>query len=185
MGELPEVTPEYFRILVVRELRKAGLDVSEPNVLRRSELPEPERGFVLELAIELSRSDPPWRRRALTSCRRQEGPVRRDVIDDLATRLGAARAEVGLIFSTAEFGADALAAAREHGIALLRLVDGRRVFDTSGWGQEGHYPAWLPAYLVQVAAQDAAGLVRYQLLDAGRPEQILAQFGSPAGPPPQ
>src|SRR5260370_32036359 len=50
MGELPKVTPEYFQILVIRELRKAGFDVGDVRIHRRSELPEPQRASVLELA---------------------------------------------------------------------------------------------------------------------------------------
>jgi len=45
MAELPDVTPDYFEILVVRELRKAGLEVTEPRVHRRTELAEPSGGF--------------------------------------------------------------------------------------------------------------------------------------------
>ena len=43
MPELPELTPEHFEILVVRELRKVGLDVAELRIHRRATLPEPER----------------------------------------------------------------------------------------------------------------------------------------------
>ena len=56
MGELPKVTPEYFQILVVRELRKAGFEVGDVRLHRRSELPEPQRGFVLELTAPLTRA---------------------------------------------------------------------------------------------------------------------------------
>ncbi len=67
MPELPELTPESFEILVVRELRKIGLDVGELRVHRRATLPEPERGYLLELKGVVSR--PPWQRRALIACR--------------------------------------------------------------------------------------------------------------------
>src|SRR5947209_8245285 len=43
MLELPELTPESFEILAVRELRKVGLEVSELRVHRRATLPEHER----------------------------------------------------------------------------------------------------------------------------------------------
>ena len=55
MLELPELTPEYFEILVVRELRKVGFEVSELRVHRRAMLPEPERGYLLELKGRVSR----------------------------------------------------------------------------------------------------------------------------------
>jgi hypothetical protein len=181
MADLPVVTPDYFEILVVRELRKVGFDVGAVRVHRRAELPEPERGFVLELLLHLSR--PPWRKLALIACRRQEAPVQREVVDSLKSRLGGeaggggdATAEVALVFSTAEFAPDALVAGREAGVGLLRVVDGHTVFDTSGWGPTGHYPAWLPAYLTQVVDRDGAGQARSRLLEAGRAELILDQW---------
>jgi hypothetical protein len=185
MADLPVVTPDYFEILVVRELRKVGFDVGAVRIHRRAELPEPERGFVLELLVHLSR--PPWRKLALIACRRQDAPIPREVVDSLKSRLGGgagaaggaggdATAEVGLVFSTAEFAPDALAAGREAGVGLLRVVDGHTVFDSSGWGPTGHYPAWLPAYLTQVVDRDGAGQRRSRLLEDGRAELILDQW---------
>ena len=139
MADLPVVTPDYFEILVVRELRKVGFDVGAVRIHRRAELPEPEHGFVLELLALLSR--PPWTRQALIVCRRQEAPIARDVVDSLKGRLKDAAAEVALVFSTVEFAPGALTAGREAGVALLRVVDGHSVFDASGWGPSGHYPA--------------------------------------------
>jgi len=55
------VTPDYFQILVVRELRKVGFDVGTVRTHRRSELPEPERGFVVEFAVPLARAGTTWR----------------------------------------------------------------------------------------------------------------------------
>ena len=176
MSELPVVTPEYFQILVVRELRKVGFDVGTVRIHRRSELPEPEQGFVLELAVPLSRANTTWR--ALVACRRQAGAVEREVIDSVKARLPQVPAEVAIVFATADFGPDARAAARESGMALVYVVDGRTVFDTSGWNNPGHYPAWLPAYLTQLVDQDssAAGQPRARLLEAGRADMILDCF---------
>ncbi len=43
MADPPALTPESFEILVVRELRKVGFQVSELRVHRRATLLEPER----------------------------------------------------------------------------------------------------------------------------------------------
>ena len=171
MSDLPAVTPDYFQILVVRELRKVGFDVGQPRVHRRSELPEPERGFVLELQIPLRRPGSAWR--AVAVCRHQCGSVGRDVVESVRNRLPEIPADVAIVFATSDFTADAVTAAHEAGIALLRLVDGRSAFDMSGWSTPGHYPAWLPAYLPQLIDRDIAGLPRAQLLEAGRADMIL------------
>ena len=171
VSELPAVTPEYFQILVVRELRKVGFEVGTVRIHRRSELPEPEQGFVLELVVPLGRAGTTWR--ALVACRSQAGALEREVIESVKARLPQVPAAVAMVFATADFGSDALAAARESGVALLRVVDGRSAFDTSGWNNPGHYPAWLPAYLAQLVDQDVSGQPRARLLQAGRADMIL------------
>ena len=131
MPQLPKVTPEYFEILVLRELRKMGLALGEPRILRRSELPEPEQGFVLELAIPIDGKP------SLVICRAQQRSLGNDVIES-------ASADLAFVFSTAEFTAEAVAGAETRGVVLLRVVDGRTLFDA-----QEHCPSWLPAYMAQ------------------------------------
>lgn len=171
MPELPELSPQHFEILVVRELRKVGLDVSELRVHRRATLPEPERGYLLELHGVLGGAA--WRPQTLIACRRQQAPIGRAAVESLRDHVKEARAEAGLLFGTADFDADALAAALDDDLALLRVTDGRSAFDTSGWGTPGHYPAWLPAYCAQLVRRDALGQPRYHLLEPGQGDQIL------------
>src|SRR5256885_9365886 len=82
---------EHFEILVVRELRKVGLLVSELRVHRRATLPEPERGYLLELKGTVSRES--WHRRVLVACRRQDAPVGRTEVQALRDHLGEAGVE--------------------------------------------------------------------------------------------
>src|SRR6266581_5921390 len=121
MLELPQLTPEHFEILVVRELRKVGLLVSELRVHRRATLPEPERGYLLELKGRVSRGS--WHRRVLIACRRQDAAVGRAEVESLKDHVKEAGAEVGLLFGTASFDPDALRAARDAALALLRVTD--------------------------------------------------------------
>jgi hypothetical protein len=170
------VTPEYFQILVTRELRKAGFDVGEVRISRRTELPEPQRGFILELAVSLARAD--WRKRALVACRRQEDPVGREIVDDLKARLADARTDVAILVVTSDYDAEAARAAQRAGIALLRVIDARKGYDGSGYGTPGHYPSWLPAHTVEAVDADTAGQIRARLLepDGGGAAIVLAAF---------
>jgi len=178
MLELPELTPESFEILAVRELRKVGLEVSELRVHRRATLPEPERGYLLELKGVISRA--PWQRRILIACRRQQAPIGRAAVESLRDHVPEAGVEAGILFGTAAFEADALNAVQDSRLALLRVSDGRTAFDTSGWGTPGHYPAWLPAYCAQAVSRDLLGQPRYQLLESGQGDLLVNQLGTEA-----
>ena len=182
MLELPKLTPEHFEILVVRELRKVGLEVSELRIHRRVTSREPEEGYLLELKGVITLAI--WRRRALIVCRRQEATIGRLEIESLRDHLKEADVEVGILFTTASFAPDAVKAA--HGsLALLRVTDGRTAFDTSGWGAPGHYPAWLPAYCAQAVGLDLVGQPSYTLLQSGQGDALVRQLdttGQPEAP---
>ena len=171
MPELPDLSPQHFEILVVRELRKAGLEVAELRIHRRATLPEPVRGYLFELHGVLGGAS--GRRSTLIACRRQQASIDRAAVESLRDHVTEARAEAGLLFGAADFAPDALAAALEADLALFRVTDGRSAFDTSGWGPAGHYPAWLPAYCAQLVTRDPLGQPRYQLLEPGQGDRIL------------
>src|SRR6266702_7456258 len=174
MLELPELTPEHFEILVMRELRTIGLDVSELRTHRRSMLPEPERGYLLELKGILRRTD--WQRRTLIACRRQQRSIGSVEVESLKEHLKEAEVDAGLLFGAADFDPDALTTAEDTALALLRVTDGRTAFDTSGWGTPGHYPAWLPAYCAQSVTRYPLGRPRYELLQSGQGGVIVERL---------
>src|SRR2546426_2164949 len=118
MLELPQLTPEHFEILVMRELRKVGLLVSELRVHRRATLPEPERGYLLELKGRVSRGS--WHRRVLIACRRQDAAVGRTEVQALRDHLGEADVEAGIPFATPTIDRGAPAAAQAACLDLLR-----------------------------------------------------------------
>ena len=95
MLELPELTPEHFEILVMRELRKIGLEVSELRIHRRSTLPEPERGYLLELKGVVRGTG--WQRRTLIACRRQQRPIGSAEVELLREHLKEAQVDAGLL----------------------------------------------------------------------------------------
>src|SRR5689334_14914427 len=101
MLELPELTAESFEILVVRELRKVGLEVSELRIHRRTTLPDPERGYLLELKGILGRAAE--QRRTLIGCLRQQAPIGRADVEAFKDHLKEAGVEAGILFGTAAF----------------------------------------------------------------------------------
>src|SRR5467141_4022076 len=106
MVELPELTPEHFEILVMRELRKIGLDVSELRTHRRTTLPEPDRGYLLELKGVVRGAG--WQRRVLIACRRQQRPIVAAEVELLREHVQEAKGEAGLLFGAADFDPSAL-----------------------------------------------------------------------------
>src|SRR5438105_2718751 len=149
----------------------AGASVTPSPTSPPMAVPAPARGYVRELRGVVGGTAGP--RPALIACRRQQAPVGRAAVESLREHVKEAEAEAGVLFAAADFDPDALTAAHEGDLALLRVTDGRSAFDTSGWGAPGHYPAWLPAYCAQTVTRDPLGQPRYRLLEPGQGDQIL------------
>src|SRR5260370_16472361 len=98
MLELPELPPEALEILVVRELRKAGFAVSDLRIHRHTSLPEPERGYLLELTGAVHR--PPWHEGVLIACLRRDAPIGPADVPSLRPHLGHAPLPSRLVFRT-------------------------------------------------------------------------------------
>jgi Restriction endonuclease len=174
MADVPELSREHFEILAVRELRKAGLEVAVLRTHRRAMLPDPERGYLVELVGVLRRGR--WEERALIQCRCQERSIGAAAIEALSQHLLEAKLAAGILFGVPGFEPEALRSAEPGPIVLFRVVEGRTAFDTGGWGTPGHYPAWLPAYCAQLVARDALGQPQYALLDGAQGDRIVSQL---------
>lgn len=179
MGDPRHVRSDEVEILVARELRKAGVELSAPKVLSRRALsPRDQSEYVVELSTVVT--DRGVARDAFIECRNQSRPVGVGAVDALQARLltpGDARPAppLGIMFSTSGYEPDAVRAAKAAGIALLCISDGRAAFLRSQWAMGGQPPAWVPEYMAEVVDLDPAGSVRHQLLVSGRSSLVLGR----------
>lgn len=174
MADPRGLTPEALEILVTRDLRKAGLQLA--RVRRRGLEREDDHTGDYRLDLEAELSGPSLRLRI-------EAQRRSDPMDAADVRAAAARLrqeERLLVVSTAGFTRDALTAAADAGITLLRASDARAAFDGSGWGPAGHYPMWLPEHVLELAGRGPSGAAVYRMLDGESGASLLAESG-PAG----
>ena len=171
MGDPTRLRPDEVEILVARELRKAGVELSALTVRARTSLTKGGNDYVMEMlgSARIAGSD----RRLLVECRREGSPVRADAVRALGAKLGSGAAEHGLMFSTSGFEAEAVRAARTHGIPLLAVADGRAAFARSPWASGGQPPAWIPEYMSELVDLDAGGQLRRHLVLADQPRAIL------------
>jgi hypothetical protein len=171
MGDPRQLQPHEVEIFATRELRKSGLELSTLKTQSRSSLSRAGDEYVVELrgTLRIGTEDLP----VVVECRNQTDPVAEAVVTALHARLPAAAARHGILFSTSGFAPDAIRAARTAGIAALQVADGKSAFGRSRSGYAGQPPAWVPEYMAEVEDLDATGLIRHELVVAGRPQLIL------------
>jgi hypothetical protein len=167
LSDVQSITAEAFEILVVRELRKAGI---EPVQMRRQSWRASETEYVFELAGKLESYGHRWS--ALIECSNRPGMVSAADVSALRERADAGRIASALLCTSAAFEPDATARAHELRIALLRVVDAQQALMRAGTIQGGQLPAWLPEFALELVTSVSAG----QLLEANQPELVLREL---------
>ena len=170
MGLPANLRPDEAAVFVTRELRKAGLEVSDVRV-RSTERAKKGDDWIVEMTAGIETGEGP--RVALIVCRRDTGPVAAPAVDALAKRRGAPGPTIALMFATAGFDPDALRVARELGIPTLVVADGKDAFLRGGWGMAGTPPSWVPEYVAVLVELDAAGEPHHEMLVSGVGRRIL------------
>lgn len=180
MGDPRRVRPDELEILVARELRKAGVELSAPRLLARRSLSKDGSEYVAELGAVVAHNGAG--RDALIECRNEPHPVAAAAVAALQAKLLArAHADreppLGIMFTTSSYERDAVRDAKAAGIALLTIADGRVAFLRSQWAMGTQPPAWVPEYMAEVVDLDPAGSVRQQPLVGGGPKLKLGGGG--------
>lgn len=167
MGDVGSITADAFEILVVRELRKAGI---EPVQVRRQALHSSEPGFAFDLVARLECYGHRWR--ALIECSNHPRPVSAEDVSALRDRADKAHLVSALLCTTAAYAPEAVARGDLLRVALLRVVDAHHAASNAGWLQPGQLPAWAPEFKLELVTQTNPG----RSLDADDPELILREL---------
>ena len=86
----------------------------------------------------------------LVECKKHHSPIKREVVQILKDRLQSLGVHKGIIFSTSKFQSGCVEYAKEHGIALVRVIDGKLTYSVKSHDKEIiNYPPGLPKYVGQ------------------------------------
>lgn len=91
----------------------------------------------------------------LVECKRYKGPVKREHIQALHDKIRSTGAHKGIFITTSFFQSGALKYAKEHGIALISIVDGELRYQarSKNWMQNPVYPSWVQLRPFSMAMQ--------------------------------
>lgn len=192
MGDPRRLRPDEVEILVARELRKAGVMLSQlPVLARRAASSSGADDYSIELAAVLGDGD--VRREAVIECRNEGIPTTTSAVQTLAARRSArakvdeprrlysplpatpaietdtapAAPRLAIMFSTSGYEPDAVRHAASLGVALFAIADGIAAFRRSQWAVGTQPPAWVPEYMAELVDLDSAGAVRHRMLVPG------------------
>lgn len=81
----------------------------------------------------------------LVECKRYKGPIKREHIQTLHDKIRSVGAHKGIFITTSFFQSGALKYAKEHGIALISIIDGKLQYEarSEDWIINPVIPSWI------------------------------------------
>ncbi|WP_232583335.1 restriction endonuclease [Photobacterium carnosum] len=101
--------------------------------------------------------------KVLVECKRHKNPIKRDVVQLLHGKLESIGAHKGFIVATTGFQKGAIQYATQHGIALVRIIDGEAIYETKST-EDTPVPIDLPQFAGEIFSYSDADCYNTKLL---------------------
>lgn len=145
-----DISPKDFELLVKEYLEGAGKDLKDFRANHDVHLYKSDGEYQIDVYAEFEVIGATFK--VLVECKRHKSDIKREVVQVLYDKIRATGAQKGMLFSTSGFQSGAYKFAEEHGIALIRVIEGRYTYVTKSRGkQEYEMPWWAdtPKYVGQ------------------------------------
>jgi restriction system protein len=139
------LAPAEFEQLVASMLRKQGVGLSDFKVQHLEAVQGLDGEYAIDVTARFEALGADFL--VLIECKHQSRPVEREVVQILVDKVRSTGAQKGMLFATTRFQRGALEYARLHGVALVRVADGRTTYETRSAGPTTHFPPWLPRHV--------------------------------------
>ena len=161
------LSPVEFEAEVAELIRKQGIGLSEFEVKRLEVISGSDGDYEIDITARFEALGASFL--VLIECKHHKNPIKRDVVQILYDKLRAVGGHKGMIFSTARFQRGAVEYAQSHGIALVRIVDGRVHFLDSMRIDHPFYEGW-------IISLNEKGNRYYSEMFEEEPEYLLERF---------
>lgn len=142
------ISPTEFEILVKEFLEGTGKEIKDFQVIHNDHLGSSDGEYQIDVFVEFQVMGVNFK--VLVECKRHKNEIKREVVQLLFDKLRATGSQKGIIFSTSGYQSGAFQFAKEHGIALIRVIEGRYTYHTRSAGEQKYDPppwADIPKYV--------------------------------------
>jgi restriction system protein len=143
-----KISPTEFELLVKEFLEGTGKELKNFQVVHDAHLDSSNGEYQIDVFAEFEVLGVTFK--VLVECKRHKRQIKREVVQLLFDKLRATGSHKGIIFSTSGFQSGAFQFAKEHGIALIRVIEGRYTYFTKSSGEQSYeLPPWIdfPKYV--------------------------------------
>jgi restriction system protein len=142
------ISPTEFELLVKEYFEGVGRNLKNFKATHDKKFKRNDGEYQIDIFAEFEELGVSFK--ILVECKKHRNDIKRDVVQLLFDKIRAIGAHKGIIFATSSFQSGAYQFANEHGIALIRIIEGRLTFVTKGVEQkEQELPSWvdIPKYV--------------------------------------
>lgn len=168
------ISGEVLERLVVDLLTEAGASLDRFHVEHQERFVAPDGAYRIDVTARFRLLEVDFL--LLVECKDHVRPVEREDVQVLADKMRALGAQKGILFATNGFQKGALDYARSHGIALVRILEGRLTYETRGIDSAGRRPEPPPWANIQPFVGHCMhvdnGKIHVSLVERGRPDAL-------------
>lgn len=136
-----ELTPEQFELEVRKLVRRANANLKAFEAKHREQIQGVEGIYEIDVTVRFEAFGAEYL--TLIECKQHKNPIKRDVVQTLYDKIRTTGAHKGMIFATTTFQRGAIEYAKAHGIALVRMVEGKPLYETKAFGTTTEPPSWV------------------------------------------
>ena len=162
-----EITPTEFEKLVHEYLTNLGAELKEFKSSHDKKIDRPDGRYQIDVYAEFEALGGTLK--VLIECKRYKEKIKREIVQLLFDKIRSIGAHKGMIFATSGFQKGAIQYATEHGIALIRVIEGRFTYVTKSLGSQNFEPppwADIPKFVGEYKRENSTTYLQTDYLDA-------------------
>jgi restriction system protein len=128
MAQPPEnlnanITPVDFELLVKEYMTNLGRKIKNFKILHNTKIIANDGDYQIDVYVEYEILEVDFK--IIIECKRYKNRIKREIVQLLYDKLRATGSQKGIIFSTSSFQKGAVLFAERHGIALIKVIEGK------------------------------------------------------------
>ena len=159
------ISPTEFEKEVANWIRLIGEDLESLEVLHNQKLHSHDGSYQIDVVATFNALGVKFK--VLIECKRHSSPIPRSYVELLNSRLQSLGAQKGILVATTGFQSGAIQFATKHGIALVKIVEGKTMYETRSLNHNPDPPPWanFPKYFGQLIQESKEGNTSVTLVD--------------------
>ena len=167
-----EITPKDFELTVKEILEASSNELIDFNAIHREKIGGLDGKYEIDVTARFRAIGVSFL--VLVECKHHIHPIKRETVQILKDRISSTGAQKGIIFSRSNFQSGAIEYAKTHGIALVRIIEGRLTYETRALGQAADPPPWvkIPPYIGKRFQMAENGSITMTLISRDLPDDL-------------